>query len=56
MVTVTVVMWIALAAVPARAAAFSGGGSWTAAVIAWLTEAFSGNEIQPDEKGTIHVN
>jgi hypothetical protein len=49
-------MWIGLAGVPAHAAS-AGGGSWTAAVIAWLTQAFSGgSEIQPDENGTIHVN
>ncbi len=54
-VTLTVVMWIGLAGLPAHAAS-SGGGSWTAAVIAWLTQALSGDEIQPDENGTIHVN
>ena len=54
-VALTVVLWIGVAGVPAHAAS-SGGGSWSAAVIAWLTEAFSGgSEIQPDENGTIHV-
>ena len=53
-VTLTVVMWIGLAGMPAHAAS-SGGGSWTAAVIAWLTQAFSSDEIQPDDNGTIHV-
>jgi hypothetical protein len=55
-VTLAVVMWIGLAGVPAHAASASGG-SWSAAVIAWLTLAFSGgSEIQPDENGVIHVN
>ena len=56
-VTLAVVMWIGLAGVPAHAASSTGGGSWSAAVIAWLTQAFSGgSEIQPDDNGTIHVN
>jgi len=56
-VTLAVVMWIGLAGVPAHAASSAGGGSWSAAVIAWLTQAFSGgSEIQPDDNGTIHVN
>jgi len=54
-VTLTVVMWIGLAGVPAHAAS-SGGGSWTAAVIAWLTQALSGGEIQPDDNGVIHLD
>jgi hypothetical protein len=54
-VTLTVVMWIGLAGVPAHAAS-SGGGSWTAAVIAWLAQTFSGGEIQPDENGVIHLD
>jgi len=53
-VTLTVVMWIGLAGVPAHAAS-SGGGSWTAAVIAWLTQALSGGQIQPDDNGVIHM-
>jgi len=53
-VTLTVVMWIGLAGLPAHAAS-GGGGSWTAAVISWLVQAFSGDEIQPDDNGTIHV-
>ena len=40
-VTLTVVMWIGLAGLPAHAAS-GGGGSWTAAVISWLVQAFSG--------------
>jgi hypothetical protein len=54
-VTLTVVMWIGLAGVPAQAAS-SGGSSWTAAMVAWLTEAFSGGEIQPDDNGVIHLD
>jgi len=55
-VTLAVVMWIGLAGVPAHAAS-SGNGSWTAAVIAWLTQALSGGgEIQPDDNGVIHLD
>lgn len=53
-VTLTVLMWIGLAGLPAHAAS-GGGGSWTAAMISWLAEVFSGDEIQPDDNGTIHV-
>ena len=55
-VTLAVVMWIGLAGVPAHATS-AGGGSWTTAVIAWLSQAFAGvSENQPDDNGTIHVN
>jgi hypothetical protein len=54
-VTLTILMWIGLAGAPAQAAA-SGGGSWTAAVIAWLTDALSGSEVQPDDNGVIHLD